>query len=104
MAYRGREREAAGLSKTDFTQEEMESCMVNEGPGCPELSILSFEGGFHGRTIGALAATHSKAIHKLDVPTLPWPSAPFPRLQYPLEENVQANRAEEEVGVTMRPI
>jgi 4-aminobutyrate aminotransferase/(S)-3-amino-2-methylpropionate transaminase len=96
MRYRGNEREAAGIGRTDFTQEEMDSCMINEGPGCPELSILSFEGGFHGRTFGALAATHSKAVHKLDVPSLPWPCAPFPRLEYPLDENADANRAEEE--------
>uniref|UniRef100_A0A8D0HL65 4-aminobutyrate aminotransferase n=1 Tax=Sphenodon punctatus TaxID=8508 RepID=A0A8D0HL65_SPHPU len=42
-----------------------------------------------------LAATHSKAIHKLDIPSLDWPMAPFPRLRYPLEEFVKENRQEE---------
>ncbi|MGH0170346.1 UNVERIFIED_CONTAM: hypothetical protein FKN15_000806 [Acipenser sinensis] len=64
-------------------------------PGCPEFSILSFMGGFHGRTLGCLATTHSKAMHKLDVPTFDWPIAPFPRLRYPLEEFVRENAQEE---------
>ncbi|KAF3845706.1 hypothetical protein F7725_002784 [Dissostichus mawsoni] len=71
------------------------SLFVSQSPGCPELSILSFMGGFHGRTMGCLATTHSKAIHKLDVPSFDWPIAPFPRLQYPLEEFTRENAQEE---------
>uniref|UniRef100_W5K4J9 4-aminobutyrate aminotransferase, mitochondrial n=1 Tax=Astyanax mexicanus TaxID=7994 RepID=W5K4J9_ASTMX len=66
-----------------------------QGPGCPDLSILSFMGGFHGRTLGCLATTHSKVIHKLDIPSFDWPIASFPRLQYPLEEFVRENAQEE---------
>jgi len=76
--------------------EELSSCMHNQSPGCPQLSILSFQGGFHGRTFGCLSATHSKAIHKLDIPAFNWPVAPFPKLQYPLDQHQEANRAEEE--------
>ena len=43
-----------------FSQEAMESCMVNMAPGTPNLSVLSFHGGFHGRTAASLACTHSK--------------------------------------------
>ncbi|KAK2829036.1 hypothetical protein Q7C36_017026 [Tachysurus vachellii] len=75
--------------------EETSSCMINQGPGCPDLSILSFMGAFHGRTMGCLATTHSKVIHKLDIPSFDWPIAPFPRLKYPLEEFVQENAQEE---------
>ena len=50
-------------------------------------------GGFHGRTFGALACTHSKPIHKLDVPSFDWPIATFPQYKYPLEENVSENQA-----------
>jgi len=78
------------------TAEQIASCMVNEAPGCSPTTILSFSGAFHGRTIGALATTHSKAIHKLDVATLDWPTAPFPHLKYPLEANVEANKQEEQ--------
>ncbi|TTY71120.1 4-aminobutyrate aminotransferase, mitochondrial [Bagarius yarrelli] len=75
--------------------EETSSCMINQSPGCPDLSILSFMGAFHGRTMGCLATTHSKIIHKLDIPSFDWPIAPFPRLKYPLEEFVQENLQEE---------
>lgn len=44
---------------------------------------------------GCLATTHSKAIHKLDVPAFDWPIAPFPKLQYPLEEFSRENAQEE---------
>uniref|UniRef100_A0A8K9XFA4 4-aminobutyrate aminotransferase, mitochondrial n=1 Tax=Oncorhynchus mykiss TaxID=8022 RepID=A0A8K9XFA4_ONCMY len=77
------------------SDEDMSSCMINQSPGCPDLSILSFMGGFHGRTMGCLATTHSKAIHKLDVPSFDWPIAPFPKLKYPLEEFTRENAQEE---------
>lgn len=85
-------RRGAGV---DFTEAEKESCMINQGPGSPNLSILSFHGGFHGRTIGALSCTHSKYIHKIDVPALDWPIAPFPSYKYPLAENARENQEED---------
>ncbi|XP_012682675.1 4-aminobutyrate aminotransferase, mitochondrial [Clupea harengus] len=88
--YRNKERGHNNPSEEDVT-----SCMINQSPGCPDLSILSFMGGFHGRTMGCLATTHSKAIHKLDIPSFDWPIAPFPKLQYPLEEFVRENAQEE---------
>nr|MBE5725117.1 putative4-aminobutyrate aminotransferase, mitochondrial-like [Cucujiformia] len=78
-----------------FTEEEEHSCMVNMPPGSPKLSLLSFHGGFHGRTFGALSTTHSKAIHKLDIPAFDWPIAHFPKYKYPLEENSRENKAED---------
>lgn len=78
------------------TQEELESSIWNMPPGSPKLTILSFKGGFHGRTFGALSCTHSKPIHKLDVPSFEWPIAPYPRYKYPLEKNVQENREQDE--------
>ncbi|XP_059190171.1 4-aminobutyrate aminotransferase, mitochondrial-like [Centropristis striata] len=88
--YRKKER---GLNTP--TEEELHTCMINQRPGCPDLSILSFTGGFHGRTLGCLATTHTKAMHKLDVPSFDWPIAPFPKLQYPLEEFTRENAKEE---------
>lgn len=44
----------------------------SQAPGCPELSILSFMGGFHGRTLGMLnteyifATVKTTALNKLD--------------------------------------
>nr|NVI72074.1 putative 4-aminobutyrate aminotransferase, mitochondrial-like protein [Cucujiformia] len=78
-----------------FTEEEESSCMINMPPGSPKLSLLSFHGAFHGRTFGTLSTTHSKAIHKLDIPAFDWPIARFPQYRYPLEENKEENRAED---------
>merc|ERR1711953_82697 len=95
--FRAKQREAEGRGATDFTDEELASCMDNQAPGCTnDLSIMSFSGGFHGRTLGALTCTHSKTVHKIDVPAFDWPTAPFPRLQYPLKDNKEYNAAEEQ--------
>ncbi|XP_053328247.1 4-aminobutyrate aminotransferase, mitochondrial isoform X1 [Spea bombifrons] len=90
MWYRKKER-----GHSSVTKEELDSCMINKFPGCPDYSILSFMGGFHGRTMGCLATTHSKAIHKLDIPTFDWPIAPFPKLKYPLDQFEKENQVEE---------
>ena len=90
MFHRRRERAGA-----EATAEELSSCMNNSAPGSPELSILSFKRGFHGRLFGSLSTTRSKPIHKLDIPSFNWPQAPFPALKYPLDENAAANAAEE---------
>ena len=65
--------------RADFTKDELESTMTHQAPGSPELCILAFKGGFHGRTIGLLSCSNSRAIHGVDIPTLPWPKADFPR-------------------------
>nr|NVI72080.1 putative 4-aminobutyrate aminotransferase, mitochondrial-like protein [Cucujiformia] len=78
-----------------FTEEDEKSCMINMPPGSPNLSLLSFHGAFHGRTFGALSTTHSKAIHKIDVPAFDWPVAHFPKYKYPLEDHVKENKAED---------
>lgn len=91
IAYRRKKRG----ENVDFSEEEEKSCMTNQPPGAPHLSILSFHGAFHGRTLGALATTHSKAIHKLDIPSFDWPVAHFPRYKYPLAENVRENQQED---------
>lgn len=80
----------------EFTQKELDSAMQNQAPGAPKYSILSFAGGFHGRLFGSLSTTHSKALHKLDIPAFDWPTAPFPQLKYPLEEYAAENKAEED--------
>ncbi|XP_065367166.1 4-aminobutyrate aminotransferase, mitochondrial [Calliphora vicina] len=79
----------------NFTEEEKNSCMVNMAPGAPKLSLLSFKGAFHGRTMGSLATTHSKYIHKIDVPSFDWPVCSFPQYRYPLEDNVAYNQEQD---------
>jgi 4-aminobutyrate aminotransferase/(S)-3-amino-2-methylpropionate transaminase len=72
--------------------------------------------GFPFILLGALSCTHSKPIHKLDIPSFDWPIASFPRYKYPLEENKRENQNEEElfheyqskqnpiIGVVVEPI
>jgi 4-aminobutyrate aminotransferase/(S)-3-amino-2-methylpropionate transaminase len=92
MYYRRMERGEG----TQFSAEELDSAMRNAVPGSPDLAIMSFTKGFHGRLFGSLSTTRSKAIHKIDIPSFNWPQAPFPALKYPLEEHVEANNAEEQ--------
>ena len=82
--------------KSNFSAEEMESVMHNQAPGSPELAILSFERAFHGRLFASGSTTCSKPIHKLDLPAFKWPKAEFPSYKYPLEENVEVNKKEDE--------
>lgn len=91
MLYRRRER-GEGV---EWTAEETTSCIANAKPGSPDLAVLSFADSFHGRGFGSLSTTRSKAVHKLDIPSFDWPQAPFPKLRYPLDKNVEANQAEE---------
>lgn len=88
------QRERGG-AEVDFSAEDIATTMKNQGPGSPNYSIMSFEGGFHGRLFGSLSTTRSKPIHKLDIPAFDWPCAPFPKLRYPLHEYEAENAAEE---------
>ncbi|CAO1625965.1 unnamed protein product [Sympodiomycopsis kandeliae] len=91
MAYMHRER-----GHSNFNEHEMTSSMDNAKPGSPELTILSFKRGFHGRLFASLSTTRSKPIHKLDIPAFDWPAADWPNLKYPLEENAAENKKEVE--------
>ena len=39
------------------TAEELESCMQQTLPGTPNLSVLAFQGAFHGRSMAMLSVT-----------------------------------------------
>ncbi|XP_065898676.1 4-aminobutyrate aminotransferase, mitochondrial-like [Dysidea avara] len=93
ISYQDRKR---GLQFPEEDSEEFKTALWNKPPGSPDLSVLSFIGGLHGRTIGVLSTTHSASIHKLDIPAFDWPIAPFPQLIYPLEDHVTENKAEEQ--------
>ena len=76
-AFMFQQQRLQGKSR-EFTRDELESCMNNQPPGSPHYSIMSFSKGFHGRLLGTLSTTRSKAIHKVDIPAFDWPKAPFP--------------------------
>lgn len=92
MRYMHRQRNG----RTEFSEHELSSVLRHEAPGSPNLSILSFKGGFHGRTIGLLSCSNSRPIQGVDIPSLAWPKADFPVYKYPLEENQTENNAEDE--------
>ncbi|KAF2742955.1 4-aminobutyrate aminotransferas-like protein [Sporormia fimetaria CBS 119925] len=95
-AFMWKRQQERGGHHVDFTEHEINSSMVNQAPGAPQLSILSFTSAFHGRLFGSLSTTRSKPIHKLDIPAFDWPRAPFPRCKYPLDEHAAENAAEEQ--------
>ncbi|KAH9451398.1 hypothetical protein Pst134EB_018868 [Puccinia striiformis f. sp. tritici] len=97
FAYRQRER---GGSLTQFSAEELKSCMNNSQPGSPDLVAMSFRSGFHGRLFGSLSLTRSKAIHKIDVPAFDWPAVDFPRLKYPLADHEVENKKIEDDAIS----
>ena len=94
-AFMWKRRQERGGADVDFTTDEMSSAMDNKSPGSPDMSILSFKSGFHGRLFGSLSTTRSKPIHKLDIPAFDWPQAPFPVVKYPLADHESENAAEE---------
>ncbi len=85
-------RRRKGAAPTD---EELAACMRNEQTMANSFKVLSFEGAFHGRSLGALSLTRSKPIHKLDFPSFPWPTAPFPANKFPLEKHEAENKEKE---------
>jgi 4-aminobutyrate aminotransferase/(S)-3-amino-2-methylpropionate transaminase len=95
-AFIWRRQQERGGADVDFSPEDISSAMLNQAPGSPDLSIMSFTSAFHGRLFGSLSTTRSKPIHKLDIPAFDWPQAPFPALKYPLEQHVEENAAEEQ--------
>lgn len=39
------------------TQKDLDSSMKQQKPGTPDLSVLAFNGSFHGRTLAMLSIT-----------------------------------------------
>ncbi|RDA83718.1 hypothetical protein CP532_0226 [Ophiocordyceps camponoti-leonardi (nom. inval.)] len=98
-AFMYRRQQDRGGRDVDFTPDEVESAMRNESPGSPQLSILSFKNGFHGRLFGSLSTTRSKPIHKLDIPAFDWPQATFPQCRYPLDQHAEENARAEKASL-----
>ncbi|MCP5298580.1 MAG: aminotransferase class III-fold pyridoxal phosphate-dependent enzyme [Chromatiaceae bacterium] len=84
---RGEPRDPLSLS-TD----EQDGILANLGS---DAVLVSFGGGFHGRGLGPLSATHSKAIHKADLPCFDWPHVSFPAKLFPEERYAEENAARE---------
>jgi 4-aminobutyrate aminotransferase/(S)-3-amino-2-methylpropionate transaminase len=87
-AERRRERAGAPKNPLELGDAEQRGFLDNAGT---DAVVVSFAGAFHGRGLGPLSATHSKAIHKADLPAFPWPTAPFPARRFPLAQHAEEN-------------
>lgn len=82
--------------RDDFTQKELESAQMNQAPGSTNYKMVSFMKGFHGRLGGALSCTHTNPLFKAGHKNLPYHVAEFPHYKYPLTENEDYNRKEDQ--------
>jgi 4-aminobutyrate aminotransferase/(S)-3-amino-2-methylpropionate transaminase len=89
-----RQRELRGLPRNPLALDEASQRAVLDNAGTDAV-VISFEGAFHGRGLGPLSATHSKVIHKADLPAFRWPTAPFPANRFPLRLNAEENERAE---------
>ncbi|VEN62234.1 unnamed protein product [Callosobruchus maculatus] len=79
-----------------ITEEDLKSALINKPPGTPELTIMSFKNAEHGTTLGAMSASHSNALSKVDIPAFDWPMAEFPKYKYPLDHFESLNKGQDE--------
>lgn len=100
-----RRRAAAGLPANPLMlPEEEQRAILLENVGTDAV-VVSFSGAFHGRGLGPMSATHSKLIHKADLPAFPWPVVPFPANRFPLSRFAEENaRAESEALDTLERV
>lgn len=89
-----RRRAAAGQPENPLELSADEQARILDNGGTESI-LVSFSGAFHGRGIGPMSASHSKVMHKADLPAFRWPMAPFPANRFPLSRYADENdRAE----------
>lgn len=99
-----RRRVAAGRPADPLELTPEEQCAILDNTGTDAV-VVSFSGAFHGRGLGPMSATHSKLIHKADLPAFNWPTTIFPASRFPLEEHAEANQlAEAEALLSLEAI
>nr|CAH7737122.1 unnamed protein product [Callosobruchus chinensis] len=91
IAYQRNQR-----GQSTITEEDLKSALINKPPGTPELTIMSFKNAEHGTTLGAMSASHSNAMSKVDIPAFDWPMADFPKYKYPLDHFESLNKGQDE--------
>jgi 4-aminobutyrate aminotransferase-like enzyme len=80
IAPKGTPRHFVVNTGAEAVENAIKSVLLNRVMTSPDGDggfIVSFEGAFHGRTLGALAVTHRKKA-RLGFPTFDWPHIPFP--------------------------
>jgi 4-aminobutyrate aminotransferase/(S)-3-amino-2-methylpropionate transaminase len=98
IAHAERGRAAAGLptNPLDLGDAALAAAMDNGGS---RAVVVAFSGAFHGRGLGPLSATHSKPIHKMDLPAFDWPTVPFPASRFPLARFADENARAEDASI-----
>lgn len=94
IVFGERRRVARGQPKNplELSAEDQERILLNAGTDAVSISLT---GAFHGRGFGSLTMTHSKTIHKADIPAFDWPIGPFPANRFPLERYAEENERRE---------
>ncbi len=80
IAPRGTPRHFIVNTGAEAVENAIKSVLMNRVMTTEEKDggfVVSFEGAFHGRTLGSLAVTHRKKA-RLGFPTFDWPHIPFP--------------------------
>lgn len=98
IVHAERGRAARGEPRNPLALPENTQRQILENGGSDAV-VLSFSGAFHGRGLGPLSATHSKVIHKADLPAFPWPAAPFPANRFPLARHAEENALRESAAL-----
>lgn len=89
-----RARRERGLPTDPLALPDDEKTRIMENAGTDAV-VVSFSGAFHGRGLGPLSATHSKIIHKADIPAFDWPLVAFPANRFPLSQFEEENASRE---------
>jgi len=80
ISPRGTPRHFVVNTGTEAVENAIKSVLLNRVRTAGEADggfIISFEGAFHGRTLGSLAVTHRRKA-RLGFPTFDWPHVSFP--------------------------
>ncbi len=94
IAHGEKRRVGAGQPKSPLELDVAEQARIMDNAGSDAV-VVSFAGAFHGRGLGPLSATHSKLMHKADMPAFPWPTCEFPSSRWPLDRHADENQARE---------
>jgi 4-aminobutyrate aminotransferase-like enzyme len=89
VAPRGTPRHFVVNTGAEAVENAIKAALLNRVRTAGEADggfIVSFEGAFHGRTLGSLAVTHRKKA-RLGFPTFDWPHVSFPALDGNAKEN-----------------
>jgi 4-aminobutyrate aminotransferase / (S)-3-amino-2-methylpropionate transaminase len=94
-----RRRVASGRPANPLQLPEADQQQILNNIGTDSV-LVSFSGAFHGRGIGPMSASHSKVMHKADLPAFCWPMAPYPANRFPLSRFADENARAEAAALT----